>query len=333
MPDLRTTITELVTGLGTLGFGSIDEALWSRPAEMVSVAPEDWDVLRRALAGGALARDFELAWANGQAFLAATDGLRGRRPVIVEWKGSHRAPGDEVAPIDLRIDHVFMVSCKYLSKIMINASPGHVFERLLQGGHGVRGANWYEETAGDTYRGLYEAVRNELDSRDLPAAVEDLGTADRKWLAGALRGGWPGPTAELYRALADAVASESARRWRARLGSPSDAEAMLWRIHRMGSAPYFVLGASPTEPLRVRVATPWDWRLDHRLKAFDCRPEAGGQPRVGWTAIVEDRHSAALREVRGHVEIRWSHGRFGGNPEAKVYLDTPHADVPGYYPL
>lgn len=38
-------------------------------------------------------------------------------------------------------------------------------------------------------------------------------------------------------------------------------------------------------------------------------------------------------EVAGHVEIRWSHGRFGGHPEAKVYLDTPHAQVPGYHPL
>ena len=37
--------------------------------------------------------------------------------------------------------------------------------------------------------------------------------------------------------------------------------------------------------------------------------------------------------MRGHVEVRWSHGRFCGPPEAKVYLDTPHADVPGYFPL
>jgi hypothetical protein len=34
--------------------------------------------------------------------------------------------------------------------------------------------------------------------------------------------------------------------------------------------------------------------------------------------------------VEGHVEVRWSHGRFLGSPEAKVYLDTPHVHVPGY---
>ncbi len=333
MPDLRTTITELVTGLGTLGFESVEEALRARPAEMVSVSPEVWEILRRAHAGGAHAREFSLAWANGQAFLAAPDGLRGRRPVVVEWKGSHRAPGDEVAPVDLRIDHVFLVSCKYLSKIMINASPGHVFDRLLQGGHGIRGGNWYEEVAGDAYQDLYEAVRSELGPSGLPAAATDLGPAERRSLAGSLRGGWPGRSGDLYEELAAVVAGESARRWEARLRSPADGEALLWRMLRMGSAPYFVLGASPTELLRVRVATPWDWRLDHRLRDLRCRPEPGGQPRVGWAAVVEDRHSAELLQVRGHVEIRWSHGRFGGNPEAKVYLDTPHGSVPGYYPL
>jgi hypothetical protein len=37
--------------------------------------------------------------------------------------------------------------------------------------------------------------------------------------------------------------------------------------------------------------------------------------------------------VDGHVEVRWSHGRFCGPPEAKVYLDTPHQAVPGYFAL
>src|SRR5664280_1686897 len=39
------------------------------------------------------------------------------------------------------------------------------------------------------------------------------------------------------------------------------------------------------------------------------------------------------RTVAGHVEIRWSHGRFAQPPEAKVYLDTPMAQLPGYHQL
>jgi hypothetical protein len=300
---------------------------------MVSVSPETWDLLERAHAGGALASAFTAAWDNGQAFLAAPDALRGRRPAVVEWKGSHRAPGDEVAPIDLRIDHVFLISCKYLSKIMINASPAHLFDRLLLGGHGTRGGDWYTETAGDLHQDLYAAVRAAVDMPTLPWAVTDLGTADRKQLGVVLAGGWPGDGGELYQRLVDTVADQTARRWQALLNSATRAEAMLWRILRMGSAPYFVLGASSSAALRLRVATPWDWRLLYRLTSFECRAERRGQPRVAWVARVADRHSGEEHEVRGHVEIRWSHGRFGGNPEAKLYLDTPHAAVPGYIPL
>jgi len=61
--------------------------------------------------------------------------------------------------------------------------------------------------------------------------------------------------------------------------------------------------------------------------------QSGGQPRVGWEAVVRDRTSHEVHSVMGHVEIRWSHGRFGGLPEAKGYLDTPHHLVPGYFAL
>jgi hypothetical protein len=108
---------------------------------------------------------------------------------------------------------------------------------------------------------------------------------------------------------------------------------MLWRLLRIGSAPYFVLGASGSDSLRLRVGTPWDWRQAFRLRRFDVEPATGGQPRVDWAATYDDRAAGERRVVAGHVEIRWSHGRFSGPPEAKVYLDTPHTQVPGYWPL
>jgi hypothetical protein len=54
---------------------------------------------------------------------------------------------------------------------------------------------------------------------------------------------------------------------------------------------------------------------------------------VSWAAVVDDLEAATERTVHGHVEVRWSHGRFAGPPEAKVYLDTAPAEVPGYVPL
>jgi hypothetical protein len=319
MADLRTTITEVVTGLGMLGFDDVDAALSARPEAMENVEPSVYDGLALAWKEHRHADLFTASLMNGRAFLAARDALRHRTPFVIEWKGAHKAPGDEVIPADLRVDHVYFVSCKYLSRIVVNASPHNLFDRKLAGGHGKRGADWFQTTAPEEHAALHAAC------------VEAVGPTDRRTLAKRLRDGWPEGASELYAALVDRVAEASAAHWRAAIAN--DEEAMLWRLLRIGSAPYYVLGASPRGFLRLRIATPWDWRRDFELRAFDIQARPGGQAMVGWQATVRERGSGMERDIDGHVEIRWSHGRFSGPPEAKVYLDTPHTEVPGYFAL
>jgi len=326
-------VTELGTGLGMLGIDSLAEVIALRPPAMVSLSPETWDVLERTYRAGGLSGEFERAWSNGRAFLHAAEGLRGRVPISVEWKGSQRAPGDEVAPVDLRVDHVYLVSCKYVSQITINASPFNLFDRLLERAHGAKSADWFAHVAGQEYEALYQAVRRELGDGNLASSVSELRSEDRRTLASALAGPWPPSVRPELRDFIDAVSQASADHWRRRISTAKTAEALLWRMLRIGSAPYFVLGATVAQSIRLRVATAWDWRADYRLKALDVAAQPAGQPRVGWRALVESRHSGTSVSVEGHVEIRWGHGRFGGYPEAKVYLDTPHGEVPGYYPL
>jgi hypothetical protein len=398
VPNLRTMVTEVGTGLGMLGLDSVDDVLSARPGVMRSLSPEDWDRLLAARAGGALDAEFHAAWENGRSFLAARDGLRGRLPDAVEWKGAIRAAGDEVAPVDLRIDHVYLVSCKYLSNILFNVAPAHVFDALLTGGQGRsrvigdgRGSgDWYADTAPVQFQELYSIVRRSLQRgdavdrhatplpsgrvgslsrhgrpsggpslpgmeaeelpsqhmassdvvpsdpllRDLPEKATEMSTSQRTALGSCLKVGWPPDAKAVYGELATEVSQHSALRWQAALTqSPGSREAMLWRLLRMGSAPYFVLGTSATRSIRLRIATPWDWRQQFALGQFEVFAQEGGQPRVGWHAGIRDRHSGETHEISGHIEIRWSHGRFGGPPEAKGYLDTPHHLVPGYFPL
>jgi hypothetical protein len=386
VPNLRTMVTELGTGLGMLGNDDLDEVLATRSAVMRSLSPDDWDLLSSVRAGGAYDTEFHSAWLNGRTFLTARDGLRGRRPEIVEWKGAVRGSGDEVAPVDLRIDHVYLVSCKYMSDILFNASPAHIFDSLLVGGLAGRrrgaGADWFAEVAPTQYQQLFDVVRLALEGEeagsafapggrtgdagtqplalpglgvsagtgsspqgavarhssatlgDLPHRATDLTSAHRIALGERLKAGWPGDAKAAYRELSDEVARLSVSRWHAALSVGAHAgEAMLWRLLRMGSAPYFVLGSSAARSLRLRIATPWDWKQLFRLVKLEIFPQPGGQPRVGWNATVRERASGQTREVSGHVEVRWSHGRFGGPPEAKGYLDTSHHLVPGYFPL
>jgi hypothetical protein len=381
-------VTEVGTGLGMLGLDSIDEVLAARPVAMRSLSPEDWDTLARLRSGGAYDAEFHAAWENGRAFLGAREGLRGRLPEVVEWKGAIRAPGDEVAPVDLRVDHVYLISCKYLSSILFNASPAHVFDHLLVGAAArarrEANADWYSEVAPDAYQDLYGVVRQavrdlgegsgdtaavlrsaSMDRRggadqalpglepadgsgvapavayhsvaalaELPTRAVDLTAVHRSALGKRLAPGWPPQAKAAYESLSEEVAIASAARWRAALsGGKAAAEAMLWRLLRMGATPYFVLGASATQTLRLRIATSWDWRQQYALGRLEIFAQSGGQPRVGWNATVKARSSGEVHTISGHVEVRWSHGRFGGPPEAKCYLDTPHHLVPGYFAL
>jgi hypothetical protein len=333
VPSLRTEITEIGTGLAMLGLGDLDWALAARPEAMVGVGPAEWDRLAAARAGGEHDADFARAWANGLAFLRADDALRSRVPARIEWKGPDKLPLQSDVPADLRIDRVYLVSCKYLSRVLHNLAPAGLFETGLAGPP-ARAVDWFTAVAADELQGFYDVARREVGG-DLPDRAADLTRAGRDVLKRALGRTLPVPLAQAYGGLARAVAERSADRWAATLGERAERERLLWRLLRIGGAPYFVLGASTaTAPaMRLRIDTAWDWQQRYRLKAFEVWPEPAGQAVVRWQASVADREAGGDVTVRGHVEVRWSHGRFSGNPEAKVYLDTPHAMVPGYHPL
>jgi hypothetical protein len=319
MPADRTEVTEVVTGLATFGAPDLATALADPPSAFGGVGEARWDRLRALARDGRYRAEFAAAWGNGCCFLAARDGLRGRPPAVVEWKGPQRPPGAEPIPADLRIDHVYLVSCKYNSRIQLNASPWSIFDPGA-----AAGGDWYGEVASDALGALYDTVCFETGlAPALPARPSALAPPQRRQLAAALgRGPWTSAAAgEAYAALSAAVAEASARRWRAALrASERQREATLWRFLRVAAASYFVLGSDGDRMVRLRVGSPWDWRQSFRLRRFDVEVVPSRQPVVGWVATVEDRAAGGERTVAGHVEVRWSHGRFAAPPEAKVYL-------------
>ncbi len=337
MADDRTTATELVTALGTLGFPDPGSALDERPPQ-VRLASEVWDHLDAIQRSGRFAPELAHAFANGRAMLDAPDGLRGRTPLTIEWTGGRRPPGDEVAPIDLRIDHVYLISCKYESDILANASPGRLFDGLLATQGTWDRGDWYRAVAPEEYDCLYRTCLSATGLTGFPPAAALCDRQQLTTLRNALAGrAYPGDAARsAYRALCQRVSEASARRWSERLASSGlPPETMLWRLLRIGNAPYFLLGHDRRTgaPARYRIASPWDWRDQFELEKFTVTPASAGQPRVDWACICRTRQDGAVRTASGHVEIRWSHGRFAQPPEAKVYLDTPMALLPGYYPL
>lgn len=333
MPDLRTEITEIVTGLAMCGIADLPTALAARPALMKNVDPSHWQRLEGAWTAGLHTDDFTAAWANGRAFLKSPDGLRNRLPLTIEWKGPQQQPGFDTLPADLRIDHVYLVSCKYRSQILANSSPTNLFvRRLADRTSGADATSWYSICAPDELQHFYTCIRRFVGLALLPTRHEDLTAAGTARIRAACGGAWPPALLPLWREFSLAVAGASAETWKQELTTSARREEMLWRLLRLGPAPYFVLGSSPAGPMRLRIGTPWDWRQAFTLDSLDVEAASAGQPRVDWHATVVDKGSGTQRDVDGHVEVRWAHGRFS-TVEAKIYLDTPHAAVPGYHPL
>ncbi|MHB1519389.1 MAG: hypothetical protein ACYCVN_08845 [Acidimicrobiales bacterium] len=337
MPDDRTTATELGTALGTLGLPDLDTTLSARPDALL-LSEDQWDHVDRVHRSGRFDGCLAQAFANGRALLCAKGGLRGRLPQLVEWTGARRYPGDEAAPIDLRIDHVYLISCKYESAILANTSPARLFEGLLAtSGNWLRG-DWFELVAGPELKALFRSCTDAVGLNRLPPSPTECSRDELKRVRDALRERtYPDERSRAaYAELCQKVSTASANRWANRLIDSGLAhETMLWRLLRIGNAPYFLLGNDRRTgaAARYRIADPWDWRDRYRLDRFTVVAAAAGQPRVDWTAGYHDRHSGKSGSVEGHVEIRWSHGRFSGPPEAKVYLDSPMFELPGYHPL
>jgi hypothetical protein len=339
VPDDRTMVTELGTALGTLGHDDLSRALGRRP-DQLRIGPDIWDRLQAIHRDGRFADEFRLAFENGRAMLAAPDGLGGRVPRIIEWTGGRRAPGDEVAPIDLRIDHVYLISCKYESDILANTSPARLFEGLLAVSGRWDRADWFEMVANDELLSLYAGCLAATGLTDFPPAPGLCSKAQHRQLREALPGrSYPSEeTKAAYVRLCARVSRESAQRWQRRMDEAGiGSELMVWRLLRIGSAPYFVLGIDRRtgHPVRYRISSPWDWRDEFEVLDFDIAAGAAGQPRVDWRCRYRARHQEPRRDftIAGHVEIRWSHGRFAHPPEAKIYLDTPMDELPGYHRL
>ncbi|MDE0669676.1 MAG: hypothetical protein F4X12_12925 [Acidobacteriia bacterium] len=336
MADDRTTITELATGLGTTGTSSLREAMAERPRNL-AISDDSWKRLERILAVGEYSAMALAAFANGVYFANHPVGLDRRVPRLIEWSGDRRIPGDQAVPADLLIDRVYMISCKYLSQILHNAAPARVFDDILLPSSRARHPDWFAELAPHQHLALYRGVLKLLSLEGMPDTPGWLDPAQRRRLRDAFRAhgrrGMPDELRAAYDALIAAVSERSAERWQESLREPAQQERMLWRLLRIYSATYYILGIDRHRTMRLRVMTPWEWRQTFEFRSLRVEPDGRGQPQVNWTACYRERGSGQQCEVHGHVEIRWSHRPFCGPPEAKIYLDTRHDEVPGYVQL
>jgi hypothetical protein len=82
-------------------------------------------------------------------------------------------------PSDLRVDHVYLVSCKYLSRILHNPSPARLVEGLLTQAPVDDLRDWYHRVAPAEYQDLYATCVDVVDGPPLPPLAVDLTRTQR----------------------------------------------------------------------------------------------------------------------------------------------------------
>jgi hypothetical protein len=351
MATARTNLTELATAAGmvlgdrgadlslldTLEIPGIERSVW---APVLSVATDDWHVDNPMLLA---------ALVNGAAFRRHV--LKGVEPHRVEWTGGKKAMWASDAPVDLRVNDAYQISAKYESVCLLNRAPVAVFDNLLERNSNGRSPSWYHVVAPVEYEAFYVAYLNALDPSEydttvLPASADGLSKDNRASLK-RLTKTWgrkmPTEPAAVYKQFARVVSCETAARWRRTLAAASERTKleMLAQMIRVCGSNYWLLGQADNRPVRCMVTDSHTWRAQYKLRSFEVieRPDAG-QPQVDWKATLEPRSDATIeikadgvRVIDGYCEIRWSHGKFSGNPECKVQLRTKVGDLPGYKPL
>lgn len=123
-------MSEITTSMGMLRL-TLPEAMSHRPSELVGVSDDAWQQLLQLYDAGRHAKLFATAFSNGRVFARSGRALRQRHPNTVEWSGPFQARWTSAIPADLRVDDVYLVSCKYDSKILHNTSPNRFLDSRL----------------------------------------------------------------------------------------------------------------------------------------------------------------------------------------------------------
>ena len=333
----KTIITELSTALGIIAPNREEQLLTSStpPTNLKGVKPSQWSKLTEYWQTKAESKLFQRSFMHGRYF---SNYLRKSQVVTnaeISWAGPKRTTPDS-PPADLIIDIIgskIYISCKNDSKVNRNPSPMSLFKTALRNSP-VHRRNWYSEIAPREYSCLLQAATSHLGLKDFPDDPDELTKCQGETLKSLMKRKWPKAIEDSVSKFVEAVSEKSASSLNGVIQAPEEKLDFGLRLLRIIDIEYFILGTQKNEDVRVRVMTRSEFNKKFSITGLSVTSAHKGQPQVDWEIHVASRSSGklppVLSHVKGHFEIRWSHGKFNGAPESKVYLETPHPSVPGY---
>lgn len=341
MPSSKTECTELSVGFGLL---EIDPVSALRERVLAS-----WE---NSLSPSKLS-DYLAEYSRDEAYyhrfleigvnLRRSHGVFSRANIgSVRWEGPHHQARSVSMAKDLVAANI-PISVKANSNVVFNHSPYVLFTSVPSGMSApTRSENWFLAVAPQSYQELYTWIRSR-SSEDLPAEVEDYHRTvkgnRRKQLGRLVKQLSEAQTPHfdaLYLRLCHDVAEESADRFNAAVQSSFSspirnavADEIVKTLFRLGDSEYVLCGLDHNKGFGVDVPDITSWKRQWVLRSVVAQPDLSrGQSIVDINLVIGNKQTRKDQTFAFEVQTRWAHGKFSGNPEAKVYKTFPWIAVP-----
>ncbi|MCX5774444.1 MAG: hypothetical protein NTX05_07555 [Fusobacteria bacterium] len=261
-------------------------------------------------------------------------------PQKVVWTGAENVGAMVAVAKDLEVSN-FRISVKENADVFINGSPITIFEDIPCGIFGQRrkGDDWYILTAKSELNEYYKVCKNLIDNK-LPVSIEDYyeSNRDRKEFSKEVAKLHKNKTIivlSTYKKMCQKVRENSAeifnqniKNYQKKNKSKNALSAAFHYFFKVNGVKYILAGTEKNKAFAVILKSSSEWLKEYELLSILATPNDAGQPEVNLNCkfknkITKEEYCFVLR-----IEIRWSHGKFCGNPEAKVYKTWSYTELP-----
>ncbi len=261
---------------------------------------------------------------------------------IVAWTGTEKlAAGSSVAKDILITNANLRVSVKENADVYINASPEKIFKMIPAGlfGQSGRGDDWFITTAKDELDSYFLACGGNLikgckNASDFYSLIERKQRKVFGKKVKALHEKKDPKVMTAYSTFCKRVSDESAKIFKDLLETSLGHKKLkilpeIFKFFfKLNSVEYILAGVEKNKPFAVKLISFDEWVKKFKLLNMEALPLSKGQPEVSLIFKIYDKIKKIDISFEDRVEIRWSHGKFCGNPEAKVYKTWEYSQLP-----
>lgn len=257
---------------------------------------------------------------------------------VVTWTGKEKLKDYGAVGHDLIIDALDLrISVKENAQLFQNPSPFKVFEKWPKGVfEQSRDSDWFIHTALEELNNYYLKCSGVKFSgfKDITSYYQNVGgKGERKKFStyvAQLHSSSNAAVLSAYDQLCRKVSDRSAEIFNSNITasltggnkqlSKNKTLAKLFAFYfRLDSNRYTLCGTENSTSFAVEVSDLKNWEENFEIVGVKAQGLTRGQPEVLLNFEFLDKKSQNKFSRKIRSEVRWSHGKFCGNPEAKLY--------------